>query len=264
MPRHYEASQSMKSLLALLLAVGSMRAEDLPGSYKVIWDNPSQDSLESMPLSGRHGAGANVWVRDGSIWLYLAHSGAFDEQGRLLKLGCIRITPLGFKLGESGFRQELDPATGKITITQNGFKASLWFVGGNLVFVSTSASSDARDVALRSWRDKKRDGLNLDIFGQHHVGDDCIKADQDGFVWFNRDADFGLDVVDMAKGHGIEQSAMTATASAKDLNWPAKVTAHGIVFERDADEDSANVKFTSLSHLVENINSSCHHSGRGC
>jgi hypothetical protein len=40
-----------------------------------------------MPLSGRLGAGANVWVDDGSVWLYLAHNGAYDEQGRLLKLG---------------------------------------------------------------------------------------------------------------------------------------------------------------------------------
>ena len=52
-----------------------------------------------MPLSGRMGAGANVWVQDGSIWLYPAHNGAYDEQGRLLKLGCVRITPVDFKLG---------------------------------------------------------------------------------------------------------------------------------------------------------------------
>jgi len=32
-----------------------------------------------MPLSGRLGAGANVWVQDGSIWLYLGHSGAFNS-----------------------------------------------------------------------------------------------------------------------------------------------------------------------------------------
>ncbi len=93
---------------------------------RVVWETPSQDSLDSMPLSGRHGAGANVWVQDGSIWLYLAHSGAYDEQGRLLKLGCVRITPVGAQLGEPGFRQELDPASGTITIVQGDFRASLW------------------------------------------------------------------------------------------------------------------------------------------
>ena len=65
----------------------------IPQSYNVIWDAPSKDALESMPLSGSKGAGANVWVQDSSIWIYLAHNGAYDEQGRLLKLGCIRITP---------------------------------------------------------------------------------------------------------------------------------------------------------------------------
>jgi len=198
----------MKSLLLLFLAVGSLSAVALPDNYKVIWDSPSQDSLDSMPHSGRRGAGANVWVQDGSVWLYLAHSGAFDEQGNLLKLGCIRITPDSVKLGEAGFRQELDPATGKITITQGGFKASLWFAGENLVFETTSASPHALDVAFGSWRDKKRDGLNLDVFGQHHINEDHITSDEDGFVWFHRNADFGVNVAAMATSQGIEESAV--------------------------------------------------------
>jgi hypothetical protein len=198
----------MKSLPALLLALGSLCAAALPDNYKIIWDSPSQDSLDSMPLSGRLGAGANVWVQDGSVWLYLAHSGAFDEHGRLLKLGCIRITPVGFKLGESSFRQELDPATGTITITQDGFKASLWFAGEILVFESTSASPSALDVAFGSWRDKKRDGLLLDMFGTHSAGADHNTVVENSFVWFHRNADFGVDVAAMAKGRGIEESAV--------------------------------------------------------
>jgi hypothetical protein len=38
-----------------------------PALFNVIWDRPSQDSLDSIPLSGRLGAGANVWGQDGSI-----------------------------------------------------------------------------------------------------------------------------------------------------------------------------------------------------
>ena len=107
--------------------------------YNVVWDSPSKDSLDSMPLSGRRGAGANVWVQDGSIWLYLAHNGAYDEQGRLLKLGCVRITPVDCRLGDAGFRQELDLATAAIVNQQDDFKVSLWFTGDTLVFESTSA-----------------------------------------------------------------------------------------------------------------------------
>ena len=39
-----------------------------------------------MPLGGRD-AGCNVWAQDGQLCLYLSKSGAFDENGDLLKLG---------------------------------------------------------------------------------------------------------------------------------------------------------------------------------
>ena len=78
----------MKSYLPLslgLLLQASALAATKP-DYSITWNTPSQDSIDSMPLSGRLGAGANVWVQDGSIWLYLAHNGAYDSNGRLLKL----------------------------------------------------------------------------------------------------------------------------------------------------------------------------------
>ena len=118
-----------------------------------------------MPLSGRFGAGANVWVQDGSIWLYLAHNGAYDEQGRLLKLGCVRITPVDCKLGDTGFRQELALQTGSIIIKQHDFKALLWFAGETLIVESSSATPRALDVAFGTWRDQKRDGIRCDMMG---------------------------------------------------------------------------------------------------
>jgi len=58
-----------------------------------------------MPLSVRKGAGANMWVQDVSIWLYPAHNGAYDEKARLLKLGCVRLTPKDSKLGGTGYEK---------------------------------------------------------------------------------------------------------------------------------------------------------------
>lgn len=87
-----------------------------PESYNIEWQTPSDNALGSMPLSGRLGAGANVWVQDGSLWIYLGHNGAYDSQGRLLKLGCIRLTPENMQLGEDGFSQRLDFQTGTINI----------------------------------------------------------------------------------------------------------------------------------------------------
>src|SRR5512139_1803938 len=122
----------MKRTILLPLALATCAQAALLPS-KVTWTTPSVDSLDSMPLSGRMGAGANVWVQDGSIWIYLAHNGAYDEDGRLLKLGCLRITPAdGVLAAPTSFRQELDLESGSIRISAGAqagprFDATLWF-----------------------------------------------------------------------------------------------------------------------------------------
>jgi len=195
-------------LLVALLTTGAANPA-WPGSYDVVWTSPSKDSLDSMPLSGRLGAGANVWVQDGSIWLYLAHNGAYDEQGRLLKLGCVRITPVDVGLGSTGFRQELDPTTGTITIRQGEFRASLWFAGETLIFESTAETPDALDVAFGTWRDRSRDGVRCDMMGTRgSFTADEIRADPDGFVWSHRNADHPADVLGMAGAQGIPAEAV--------------------------------------------------------
>jgi hypothetical protein len=200
-------------MLAAVLAMPSVVAKaeaDWLVRYNVAWETPSQDSLDSMPLSGRRGAGANVWVQDGSIWLYLAHNGAYDEQGRLLKLGCLRVTPVGMNLGSgSGFRQELDLATGGIRVTQGGFETLLWFAGETLIIESRSAAACLLDVAFGTWRDQPRKGIRQDMMGAR--GDytpDQVTADTEGFAWFHRNSDHPGDVVGKAKGQGVAAEAV--------------------------------------------------------
>lgn len=194
---------------SLLLPLASTRAADI-AQYIVVWDSPSKDSLDSMPLSGRLGAGANVWVEDGSIWIYPSHNGAYDERGRLLKLGCLRITPVDFKLGAAGFRQELLLKNGTITIGQGDFKAALWFAGETLVIESSSEKPLAYDVAFGTWRDKKRDGILVDVFGdaRQSFEVDQVLPGKEGFVWFHLNADHPVDWVEKAKRQGIPAEAL--------------------------------------------------------
>jgi hypothetical protein len=178
-------------------------------NYNVVWTTPSKDSLDSMPLSGRGGTGANVWVQDGSLWLYLAHNGAYDEQGRLLKLGCVRITPTASPLGKAAdFRQELDPATGTLTLREGGFAACLWFAGETLLIEVKSSQAQALDVAFGTWRDKPRAKLKLDVWGEANVQADQVTADESGLVWFHRNADAGFDLTELARQQGIEAAAI--------------------------------------------------------
>jgi hypothetical protein len=189
---------------SLLLPLAATHAVDL-AKYNVVWDSPSKDSLDSMPLSGRMGAGANVWVEAGSIWIYPSHNGAYDEKGRLLKLGCLRITPVDFKLGGEGFRQELHLANGTITISQGDFQAALWFAGETLLFESRSAKPLAYDVAFGTWRDRRRDGILVDVFGETRQTfmPDQVQPSKEGFVWFHRNADYPFDLAGKAKRQGI-------------------------------------------------------------
>ena len=193
----------------MFLANGARADTDWLSRCNVVWRTPSQDSLDSMPLSGRLGAGANIWVQDGSIWLYLAHNGAYDEQGRLLKLGCVRITPLDVKLGTGAdFRQELDLASGSIIIRQGDFAATLWFAGETLIVQSNSGKPGAFDVAFGTWRDRRRDGLLLDVWGQMSIEPDRVAADETGFIWSHCNADHPHDVAQSAAAQGIAREAV--------------------------------------------------------
>jgi uncharacterized protein DUF5703 len=198
-------------LLAAVLFISSYsRAQSLNPAvdYKLTWTTPSLDSLDSMPLSGRLGAGANVWVQDGSIWLYLAHNGAYDEQGNLLKLGCVRITPVDIALGDAGFSQTLDPSDGTMVIQQGDFKATLWFAGETLIVQSESAQAGALNVSYATWHPQRRDGLLLDMAGLFTLQPDQVTADEDGFVWSHRNADFPYDVAALAAQQGIPAAAL--------------------------------------------------------
>ena len=200
----------MRFLIAIVhLAIGVLAAAGPHDSCKLTWTTPSQDSVDSMPLSGRLGAGANVWVQDGSLWLYLAHNGAYDEQGRLLKLGCVRLTPKNAKLGEAGFAQELDSATGTITVRQGEFKAALWFAGETLVYESETGTAAPLEVAFGSWREKTKDGIRNDMMGAKTTfTGDQIQASVSGFLWFHRNADFPQDLAGLARSQGTSLEAM--------------------------------------------------------
>jgi hypothetical protein len=191
--------------LAVLAALpaSALHAASFPEAYHVTWTTPSQDSLDSMPLSGRFGAGANVWVQDGSIWLYLAHNGAYDSNGRLLKLGCLRITPKHVSLGGQGFSQTLDPSTGTIIITQGDFKASLWFAGETLVFESNDSQAAPLEVAFGTWREKTKDGIRNDMMGAKTTfHGDQIQASPSGFLALHRNADYPIDLAEKARNEG--------------------------------------------------------------
>jgi len=88
---------------------------DTLDQYNVIWDSPSRNAAGSMPL-GNGQIGVNVWAEpDGDVLFYVSATDAWDDNGRLLKLGRLRVglTPNPFT-ASSPFRQTLDLRRGMI------------------------------------------------------------------------------------------------------------------------------------------------------
>jgi len=181
----------------------------MPSEYNVVWTTPSQDSLDSMPLSGSRGAGANVWVQDGSVWMYPGHNSAYDEKGRLLKLGCVKLTPLSDVLASGAeFRQALDLASGAIIISarsgEKSVEARLWYAGETLMVEAKNSPAGAWQVSFGTWRDIERKGLKLDMWATHTIQPDQVEILPEGLVWFHRNGDHPSNREQRAKAQELQ------------------------------------------------------------
>ena len=125
----------------------------------LVWDTPSKGSAGSMPI-GNGDIGLNVWAEEnGKIRCYIAKSDAWDNSGRLLRLGGVDIalTPNPFGVGE--FKQTLDAATGQIVFTgKDGFEARFWVDANSstIRFEAKAPNGIAVSVQPNIWRREKR------------------------------------------------------------------------------------------------------------
>ena len=104
--------------------------------YNVVWDSPSQGSIDSMPLSGWN-LGLNVWVEGNDILLLASSPNCQDERGMQVKLGLIRLR-FDVPVFAQAFRQELRLEQSEIVIsgkTADGkpLQVTLWCETGATV-----------------------------------------------------------------------------------------------------------------------------------
>ncbi len=103
----------------IVLLMGGMAALAQPPEYppRVQWDTPGADSNGSMPL-GNGDIGLNAWVEEnGDLLFYLSKTDAWSGNGRLLKLGRIRVSlSPALATKDASFRQILDTERGCIEI----------------------------------------------------------------------------------------------------------------------------------------------------
>ncbi|MCP5535760.1 MAG: hypothetical protein H7A51_05935 [Akkermansiaceae bacterium] len=131
--------------------------------HNVVWNSPSTNSAGSMPL-GNGDLGLNVWVEsDGDLMLLLSKTDAWGDNGRLLKLGRVRISlsPNPFAAGQP-FVQTLNLPNGEILITAGSEGSQVSFViwaDANHPAIHIQAEGDTpRDwqAKLELWRTSQR------------------------------------------------------------------------------------------------------------
>jgi hypothetical protein len=171
-------------------------------SFNVQWDSMSADSSGSMPL-GNGDVGLNVWVEPGALCFYIGKTDAWSDNGRLLKLGRVRmaLNPHPFVNGVP-FRQSLILRKGAVEISAgpagNTIFLRVW-VDANRPVVLVEGSGDqpfTMSAALEVWRTEPREIKGREMFSAYGMTgspepvlvrpDTVLQGQEDRVVWFHR------------------------------------------------------------------------------
>ena len=160
---------SFKLFFIILVILGCQSKQPLTDKanhvdkYNVVWESPSKDNNGSMPI-GNGNIGLNVWVEEsGDICFYIGKTDSWGDNGRLLKVGKIRVqSEPSIVFSGSKFKQELDLKTGSILINSIGklegkeveFNLQLWVDANNpVVHLSHKSSIPVKMIAgIELWR----------------------------------------------------------------------------------------------------------------
>lgn len=142
--------------LVFLVHIRYVQAIRLPSQYDTVWTTQSVNSAGSMPVGGGD-VGLNVWAESGNLMIYIAKSGAFDENNALLKLGRVRLSmsPNPFVPGDRSFEQRLLINDGYATFKgANSTLVKVWVdVNSSAIHVEITSSIHLNLTAgFESWR----------------------------------------------------------------------------------------------------------------
>lgn len=161
---------AVAALLASACGVATTEpAAPWPDLYDVEWQSPSEDCRGSMPL-GNGRVALNAWIEpDGSLLFYIARSDAWDEYGRLLKLGKVRVKLDPVPKTAVNFRQRLRLRDATMTAAwgegQETVAVKVW-VDAEAPVVHVEAESGHPTVAsaaIELWRTEPTEIRHLEV-----------------------------------------------------------------------------------------------------
>ena len=192
-------------LVSMFVACSTTNQNSEIDNYNVVWDSPSLNSMGSMP-AGNGDLGVNLWVEEnGDLLFYLSKTDAWSENGRLLKIGKIRLSlsPNPFKAGNT-FLQELKLIDGVIFIeagnAENPVTITTWIDANNPVIEIDIKSKTpiSAEVTTEPWRTEHRQIIgNTELHSAYGLGgeggpdvfvekDIIVENSEDGVIWLHR------------------------------------------------------------------------------
>ena len=154
--------------------------------YNVVWDSPSEDWSGSMPI-GNGEVGLNVWwEKGGDLQFFIARTDAWDEAGRLVKVGKVRVHLEPNPVSEgSSFVQTLSIGDGTIYFVlgepAGQIKVGLWVDAYQPVIYVTAESRRPVEVtaSIELWRTQRK---QIDYSGTGYFGDPGYRHPQPAYV----------------------------------------------------------------------------------
>jgi hypothetical protein len=200
----------MKKLFVLLIGgillfacKEEKKQENILDKYNLFWNKPCASSAGSMPL-GNGDISVNAWVEEsGDLIFYLGKSDAWSENGRLLKVGKVRISfSPNLVAPEIPYRQELQFRQGQwvVEMGNDGDKRiiTMW-VDANYPVVHVDIEGKRKfevEVLLELWRTKRREAREEELPSFYSIrhsnnpilieADSVLSDKNDQLMWIHR------------------------------------------------------------------------------
>jgi hypothetical protein len=151
--------KNFKSIMLFFALAGFVSCNDKDdlSIYRLVWDTPGKNTYETMPL-GNGEVAANAWIDEsGTLRFYISRIDAVDENGQLLKVGALRISPDSPVSTQSNFRQTLDVRRGALEAVYGDLAYKLWIdANRNVIVVEiTTETQQAVTVYNDGWRNER-------------------------------------------------------------------------------------------------------------
>ncbi|MDR2755515.1 MAG: DUF5703 domain-containing protein [Planctomycetaceae bacterium] len=147
------------SMLAMLLTLTFCTTiiADEPPLYELVWDTPSKNVHETVPL-GNGEVAVNAWIdKTGNLRFYIARIDSIDENGQLLKIGALKISPQNSISTQTAFKQTLDVKHSILETVYGDVSYKLWIDANQNIIVAEITTKTPQIVTAYNdgWRNKQ-------------------------------------------------------------------------------------------------------------